>query len=96
MGNKIKIFISSVQKEFKEERRAVRDFVLSNPLLNRFLLINGDKFIMKKLFWNEDIIGTRVEENNVSCCCNNVVTVLCSACCVMIRCLPEVGLMRTF
>jgi len=30
------IFISSVQKEFKDQRRAIRDFVRGDPLLRRF------------------------------------------------------------
>jgi len=34
--NKTLIFISSVQKELAEERRAVRDFVRGDPLLRRF------------------------------------------------------------
>jgi hypothetical protein len=31
-----KIFISSVQKEFADERRAIRDFVRGDALLLRF------------------------------------------------------------
>ena len=34
--NKIRIFISSVQKEFAEERKALRDFLRGDPLLSRF------------------------------------------------------------
>jgi len=30
------IFVSSVQKELAEERRALRDFVHGDPLLHRF------------------------------------------------------------
>ena len=33
---KHKIFISSVQKEFKDERRALRDYINGDPLLRRF------------------------------------------------------------
>ncbi|MFA4981454.1 MAG: DUF4062 domain-containing protein [Candidatus Omnitrophota bacterium] len=33
---KYKIFISSVQKEFKDERKALRDYIHSDALLNRF------------------------------------------------------------
>jgi hypothetical protein len=34
--NKIRIFISSVQKEFAEERKVLRDFLRGDPLLCRF------------------------------------------------------------
>lgn len=33
---KYKIFVSSVQKEFKEERRALRDYIYGDALLSRF------------------------------------------------------------
>lgn len=33
------IFVSSVQKEFQAERRAIRDFVLNDPLLRRFFSV---------------------------------------------------------
>lgn len=33
----ISIFVSSVQKELSEERRAVKDFILGDPLLRRFI-----------------------------------------------------------
>ncbi len=33
---KLQIFVSSVQKELAEERRAVKNFILSDPLLSRF------------------------------------------------------------
>lgn len=33
---KYKIFISGVQKELKEERRAVKDFILADPLLSEY------------------------------------------------------------
>ena len=35
--HKFKIFISGVQKELKAERRAVKDFVLNDPLLSKYL-----------------------------------------------------------
>jgi len=34
--SRFRIFVSSVQKEFAAERRAVRDFILHDPLLHRF------------------------------------------------------------
>ena len=34
---KLKIFISSVQNELKEERRSVKDFIIADPLLSRFI-----------------------------------------------------------
>jgi ATP-dependent DNA helicase RecG len=34
---RMKIFVSSVQKEFQEERRAIKDFILHDPLLSRFV-----------------------------------------------------------
>jgi len=33
---KLRIFVSSVQKELAEERRMVKDFILNDPLLSRF------------------------------------------------------------
>ncbi|MCF8084388.1 MAG: DUF4062 domain-containing protein [Deltaproteobacteria bacterium] len=36
-SGRLKIFISSVQKEFAEERRAVKDFITHDPLLRRFI-----------------------------------------------------------
>ncbi|HLE17015.1 MAG TPA: DUF4062 domain-containing protein, partial [Syntrophales bacterium] len=36
MTAKTRIFISSVQKEFADERRALKDFVSGDPLLSRF------------------------------------------------------------
>ena len=36
MTSKTRIFISSVQKEFADERRALKDFVSGDPLLSRF------------------------------------------------------------
>jgi len=37
--NRIGIFVSSVQKEFATERKAIRDFVNNDPLLNRFFAV---------------------------------------------------------
>jgi len=34
---KLRIFVSSVQKELAEERRAVKNFILNDPLLSRFI-----------------------------------------------------------
>jgi len=42
----IRIFISSVQKELAAERRAVKDFILHDPLLSRFI---GDVFLFEDL-----------------------------------------------
>ena len=33
---KYKIFISGVQRELKKERRAVKDFILADPLLSEY------------------------------------------------------------
>jgi ATP-dependent DNA helicase RecG len=35
--SKLRVFLSSVQKELAEERRAVKDFILNDPLLGRFV-----------------------------------------------------------
>jgi hypothetical protein len=34
-----RIFVSSVQREFAEERRAIADFVQGDPLLRRFFTV---------------------------------------------------------
>ena len=34
---RFKIFVSSIQKELQEERRAIKDFILHDPLLSRFV-----------------------------------------------------------
>ena len=34
---KLRIFVSSVQKELAEERRSIKDFILNDPLLSRFV-----------------------------------------------------------
>ena len=36
-AEKIKVFVSSVQKELDPERRAVKDFIRNDPLLSRFV-----------------------------------------------------------
>ncbi len=36
-ATRLRIFISSVQKELAEQRRAVKDFIIHDPLLNRFI-----------------------------------------------------------
>jgi len=36
-ANRLKIFLSSVQKEFTEERLALKNYVLSDPLLRLFV-----------------------------------------------------------
>ncbi|MBU2261871.1 MAG: DUF4062 domain-containing protein, partial [Proteobacteria bacterium] len=45
MSGKLRIFISSVQKEFATERRAVRDFIEGDALLRRFF----DVFLFEAL-----------------------------------------------
>jgi len=42
---KYKIFISGVQKELKEERRAVKDFISSDTLLQKHF----DAFLFEEL-----------------------------------------------
>ena len=42
----IRVFISSVQKELAEERRAVKEFILHDPLLSRFI---GDVFLFEDI-----------------------------------------------
>ena len=39
MQDKIKIFISSVQREFITERRAIKDYILSDPLLKKYFTV---------------------------------------------------------
>jgi ATP-dependent DNA helicase RecG len=45
-ATRIKIFISSVQKELAEERRAVKDFISHDPLLSRFI---SDVFLFEDI-----------------------------------------------
>jgi len=42
----IRVFISSVQKELAAERRAVKEFILRDPLLSRFI---GDVFLFEDI-----------------------------------------------
>ena len=44
--NKRRIFISSVQKEFAVERRALHDFIDGDPMLSKFFEV----FLIKKDF----------------------------------------------
>lgn len=43
---KLRVFVSSVQKEFAEERRAVKEFLVHDPLLRRFI---GDVFLFEDI-----------------------------------------------
>jgi hypothetical protein len=45
-ATRLKIFISSVQKELAEERRAVKDFITHDPLLSRFI---SDVFLFENI-----------------------------------------------
>ncbi len=45
VANHYRLFISSVQKEFEAERRAIKDFVHNDPLLRRFF----DVFLFEDL-----------------------------------------------
>ena len=36
MQDKINIFISSVQREFIDERKAIKGYIISDPLLKRY------------------------------------------------------------
>jgi len=45
MVKKYKIFVSGVQKELKDERRALRDYIYGDPLLRQFF----DVFIFEDL-----------------------------------------------
>jgi ATP-dependent DNA helicase RecG len=45
-ATRLKIFISSVQKELAEERRAVKDFITHDPLLSRFIF---DVFLFENI-----------------------------------------------
>jgi len=42
----LRVFISSVQKELAEERRAVKDFIIADPMLSRFI---GDVFLFEDI-----------------------------------------------
>ena len=45
-ATRLKIFISSVQKELAEERRAVKNFITHDPLLSRFI---SDVFLFENI-----------------------------------------------
>lgn len=46
MTEKLKMFVSSVQKELAVERRAVKDFIIHDPLLKKFI---GDVFLFEDI-----------------------------------------------
>ena len=62
----LSVFISSVQKELADERRAVKDFITRDPLLSRFI---GDAFLFENLAAcdrkPDDIYLTEVEERDI-------------------------------
>jgi len=39
MQDKINIFISSVQREFIDERKAIKGYIISDPLLKRYFSV---------------------------------------------------------
>ncbi len=43
---RLSIFISSVQKELAEERRTLKDYIMNDPLLKRFV---SDVFLFEDL-----------------------------------------------
>ena len=43
---RFKIFVSSVQKEFQEERRAIKNYILNDPL---FILFVSEVFLFEDL-----------------------------------------------
>ena len=62
----LRVFISSVQKELVEERRAVKDFIIADPLFSRFI---GDVFLFEDIPASDrkpdDIYLTEVEERDI-------------------------------
>ena len=62
----LRIFISSVQKELAEERRAVKDFITSDPLMRRFI---DDVFLFEDIPAGDqkpdDIYLTEVEVRDI-------------------------------
>jgi hypothetical protein len=44
--NRYRLFVSSVQKELAAERRAVKEFILHDPLLSRFI---SDVFLFEDI-----------------------------------------------
>ena len=63
---KLQVFVSSVQKELADERRAVKDFILSDPLLSRFI---DDVFLFEDIPAGDrkpdDIYLSEVEERDI-------------------------------
>jgi len=62
----IRVFISSVQKELAAERRAVKEFILHDPLLSRFI---GDVFVFEDIPAGDrkpdDIYLSEVEQRDI-------------------------------
>jgi predicted HTH transcriptional regulator len=62
----LRVFISSVQKELAEERRAVKDFITADPLLSRFI---DDVFLFEDIPAGEqkpdDIYLSEVKERDI-------------------------------
>ena len=62
----LEIFVSSVQKELAEERRALKDYILNDPLLKRFV---SDVFLFEDLPASDrradDVYLARVERSDV-------------------------------
>ena len=62
----LRVFISSVQKELAEERRAIKDFITQDPLLSRFI---GDVFLFEDIPAGDrkpdDIYLTEVAERGI-------------------------------
>ena len=46
VANRYRIFISSVQKELSAERSAIKDFIIHDPLLSRFI---SDVFLFEDI-----------------------------------------------
>ena len=63
---RLRVFVSSVQKELAEERRAVKEFILHDPLLRRFI---GDVFLFEDIPARdrkpEDIYLVEVERRDI-------------------------------
>ena len=62
----IRVFISSVQKELAAERRTVKEFILHDPLLSRFI---GDVFLFEDIPAKDrkpdDIYLVEVEQRDI-------------------------------
>ena len=65
-GNRYSLFISSVQKELAEERRAVKDFITHDPLFSRFI---SDVFLFEDIPAGDrkpdDIYLSEVEQRDI-------------------------------